>query len=274
MKVNGAEAWITDVCGAQPDPPFVAVNRISQTITFSPCSSYPAEPANSVVEIEIGTHATSGSTGTHMVTNQTVAQNSANPKVLIGGTSGATGTIAVEIVADDNVLITATVDPSITCAFTGLTTNFASLTTGAVSTSDTNTTVTISTNAGNGFSLTVRDAGNATNPGLYKSTATTYLIGSATSAFADTATLSAATDGFGIQGPTSGGSGGAVTVAARYLQTSNDVGGLELTDTTLASASSAVASRMVTVVHKAAVSGLAVAGAYTDTLTYVCTGIY
>jgi hypothetical protein len=243
--------------------------------TFTRCTGDATIAAGSIVVIEIGTHATTGGTGNDQITNQTAAQNGTDGVITLTGGGGYTdtGSVAVEIVADNDVTVNATVDPRITCAFTGLTTTFASLA-GPVTTSDTNTTITVSTNAANGFNITVRDEGNGSDPGLYKSVAPTYLIGSATSAFADTATLTNDVDGFGIQGSTSGGSGASVTIAARYNQTSNDVGGLERVATTLASATGAVASRVVTIVHKAAVSGLAAAGAYTDTLTYVCTGIF
>ncbi len=250
------------------------VNTSTNTFTFTRCTGDATIASGSVVIIEIGTNATTGSAGNDQITSQTAAQNNSDALVTLAGNFGGSGQLALEIVADNTTLVNATVDASITCAFTGLTTTFSSLNTGAVSTSDTSTTVTVSTNAGNGFNLTVRDAGNTTNPGLYKSSGTTYLIGSADSSYGNTATLSNGVDGFGIQGSTSGGSGGAVTIAARYDQTSNAVGGLELTDTTLASATAAVANRVVTVVHKAAVSGLAPAGSYTDVLTYVCTGIF
>lgn len=245
--------------------------------TFTRCSGDATIAAGSVVIIEIGTHATTGGTGNDQITNQTATQNGTDGVITLTGGGGYTdtGSVAVEIVADNDVTVNATVDPRITCAFTGLTTTFASLT-GPVATSDTNTTITVSTNAANGFNISVRDEGNGSNPGLYKSSSPTYLIGSADGSptFSDTATLTNDVDGFGIQGSTSGGSGATVTIAARYNQTSNNVGGLELTPITLASATGAVASRVVTIVHKAAVSGLAAAGAYTDTLTYVCTGVF
>ena len=249
------------------------VNTTTDTFTFTRCTGDATIASASVVVIEIGTHATQGSAGNDQITNQTSEENNADANVTLGGTFSGTGTLALEIVDDNDVTVNATVDPRITCAFAGLTTTFASLA-GPVTTSDTSTTVTVSTNAPNGFTLSVRDEGNATNPGLYKSSAPTYLIGSADSSFSNTATLTSDVDGFGIQGSTSGGSGATVTIDARYDQSGNAVGGLERTATTLASATAAVASRVVTVVHKAAVSGLAPAGAYTDTLTYVCTGIY
>ncbi len=243
-------------------------------LTFTLCSGSTSIATSSVIVIEIGTHATQGSAGNDQITNQTAAENATDAVITIAGTFSGSGTAAVEIVADNSATVNATVGPSITCSFAGMTTTFTNLTTGAISTSDTNTTITVSTNASNGFNLTVRDEGDGANPGLYKSSAPTSLIGSATDAFANTATLVAGTDGFGIQGSTSGGSGATVTIDARYNQTSNDVGGLERTDTLLASATGAVANRQVTVVHKAAVGGLTPAGSYSDTLTYVCTGVF
>lgn len=249
------------------------VNTSTDTFTFTRCTGDATIASGSVVVIEIGTHATQGAAGNDQITNQTATENNSDAIVTLGGTFSGTGTLALEIVADNDVTVNATVDPRITCTFAGLTTTFSSLA-GPVTTSDTNTTITVSTNAPNGFNLSVRDEGNGTNPGLYKSSSPTYLIGSADSSYSNTATLTNDVDGFGIQGSTSGGSGASVTIDARYDQSGNAVGGLERTATALASATSAVASRVVTVVHKAAVSGLAPAGAYSDTLTYVCTGIY
>lgn len=249
--------------------------KASQIITIT--SGTGTVTATNCIAIEVGTHATYGVTGDQQITNQTAAQNNSDPKILIGGTMADSGTIAVEIVADSTTTVNATVDPNITCAFSGMTTTFSSLTTGAVSTSDNTTSVVVSTNAGNGFVISVFDNGNGTNPGLYKSTATTYLIGSADSSYGNTATLAAGTDGFGIQGSTSGGSGGTVTVDARFDLTGNNVGGLEVGSAnavTLASATSPVANRTVSVVHKAAVSGLAPAGSYTDVINYLCTGTF
>lgn len=249
--------------------------------TFTYCAGSTAIAASSVIVIEIGTNATNGAAGNDQITNQTAAQNGTNAKVTLTGGGGFTdtGSLALEIVADNDVTVNATVDPSITCAFTGLTTTFSSLTTGAISTSDTQTTITISSNAGNGVNVIVYDVGNATNPGLYKSSATTYLIGSADSAYNNIVTLAAGTDGFGISGASSAGSGAALTVDGRFDASggANEMGGLEVgagAAVSIAAATGALASRVLTVTHKAAVSGLAPAGSYTDTITYVCTGIF
>ncbi len=254
-------------------------NPSTDPFSFPLCATSTTIASGSVIVVEIGTHATDSGTGDTQITNQTATENNSSAIVTIGGTFGGSGTLALEIVADNDVTVNATVDPSITCAFTGLTTTFASLTTGGISTSDTQTTITLSTNAGNGLNVTVYDAGNGTNPGLYKSTATTYLIGSADSSFNNTVTLSAAVDGFGISGASSGGSGAALTVDGRFDASggANEMGGLEVGSgnaVSIAAATGALASRVLTVTHKAAVSGLAPAGSYTDTITYVCAGIF
>jgi hypothetical protein len=276
---DGVDQTVVASGGCSAAPLEIEVTTVDTTdpigFTFTRCSGDATIAAGSVVVIKIGTHATVGGTGDDQIVNQTAAQNNTNGVITLTGGGGYTdtGSVAVEIVADNDVTVNAVVDPRITCSFTGLTTTFASLT-GPVTTSNTNTTITVSTNAANGFNISVRDEGDGTNPGLYKSTVPTYLIGSADNSFSNTATLTNDVDGFGIQGSVSGGSGATVTIDARFNQSGNTVGGLERTAINLASSNGAVASRVITIVHKAAVSGLAPAGVYTDTLTYVCTGVF
>jgi hypothetical protein len=278
MSAAGSCSSFTDkTLAASPSGATWGVGTSGQVVTIT--SGTDTITAGRCVQIEIGSNATSGASGSTVVTNQTAAQNGSDAKILIGGTMSDSGTLAIEIVADNDVTVNATVDPSITCAFTGMTTTFSSLTTGAVSTSDTSTTITLSTNAGSGLNVTVYDAGNGTNPGLYKSTGTTYLIGSADSSYNNIVTLAAGSDGFGLTASASGGSGATLTVDGRFDASggANEVGGLEVgaaAAVPIAAATGALASRVLTIVHKAAVSGLAPAGSYTDTLTYVCTGIF
>jgi hypothetical protein len=254
-------------------------NTSTDTFTFTLCSGSTAIATSSVIVVEIGTHATDSGTGDTQITSQTATENNSDAIVTIGGTFGGSGTLALEIVADNDVTVNATVDPSITCSFTGMTTTFASLTTGAISTSDTNTAITLSTNAGSGLTVWVYDAGNGTNPGLYKSTGTTYLIGSSDGGYSNIATLAAGTDGYGLTAAASGGSGATLTVDGRFDASggANEVGGLEVgagLAVPIAAATGSVASRVLTITHKAAVSGLVPAGSYTDTITYVCSGIF
>lgn len=171
-----------------------------------------------------------------------------------------------------NVSVSATVPTVVTCNFSTTTTSFGNIDPAAVYTSSPNVTITVSCNPGAGCTVTIRDQGDGTNGGLYKSTSPTYLIPSPASGYPNTATLSAGTDGYGIQAATTGsGSGGTLSLNSIYNQTGNTVGRLATTSQVLASSSQPVANREVIVTHRSAVSGLAPAGSYTDTITYQCT---
>ena len=180
---------------------------------------------------------------------------------------------SADLVLGDDVTVSATVSETVSCGASTTTTAFGTLTTSAVSTSTPDVTITMSCNYASGCTLKVQDDGNATNPGLY-STTVAYLIGSADAAYADTATLAAGTEGYGIQGSTNAnGSGGTLTIATRYNQTGNAVGGFEITDQSISSSTEPIANRETVVKHKAAISGLTKAATnYSDILTYSCTG--
>ncbi|MCS7200860.1 MAG: hypothetical protein NZ822_01775 [Patescibacteria group bacterium] len=175
------------------------------------------------------------------------------------------------VLSQTNVSVSATVATSITCNFSTTTTAFGNIDTSAVFTSSPNVTTTISCNPGAGCNITVRDQGDGTNGGLYKSSAPTYLIPSPAAGFPATANLTAGTDGYGIQAATtSAGSGGILTLNSIYNQTGNTVGRLSTTSVELASSSQPVSNRQVVITHRAAVGGLAPAGSYSDTITYQC----
>ncbi|GBD34349.1 hypothetical protein HRbin35_00061 [bacterium HR35] len=162
--------------------------------------------------------------------------------------------------------ITTAAAAPITCTFSATSTSFSSLSPSAVSTSSPDITITVTSSAG--FIISVNDAGNGTNPGLYKSTSPTYLIPSPNSSYTATATLVAGVDGYGIQATTTNSN---ISINPRYNVSGDTVGGLTTTTITLASSSVAVSSAQITIKHKAAVSSLAPTGNYQDTITYSCT---
>lgn len=254
------------------------VNTTTDTFTLTLCSGSIGIASGSLITIEIGTHASFGSNGNDQITSQTAAQNDSDPTVTLAGSFGGSGTLALEIVADNDASVSVAVLSRISCSFNGMTVTFPDAT-GVVITAGTNTTITAGTNAPNGLNVTVYDEGNGTNPGLYKGGAPTYLIGSANSSYANTATLANNTDGFGIQGAATQGDAGSATlsIASRYNQTGSTVGGLEVgagASQQLATAPGPINNAVVTVTHKMAVSNLAPSGTYNDTLTYICTGIF
>jgi hypothetical protein len=147
----------------------------------------------------------------------------------------------------------------ITCSLSATSTSFSALTPSAVSTSSPDITITIT--SGGGFQINVKDAGNGTSPGLYKSSSPTYLIQS------QDANLVAGIDGYGIQATTTNSS---ISINPKYNKSGNNVGGLSLTDVVLATSSVAVSSSTINIKHKASVSVLAPTGNYQDTITYTC----
>lgn len=173
--------------------------------------------------------------------------------------------------AQTNVSVSATVSTSVTCNVSTTTTAFGNINASAVYTSSPNVTTTVSCNPGAGCTVTIKDQGDNTNGGLWKSDSPTYLIPSPASGFPATATLVAGTDGYGVQAATTtAGSGGTLSLNSIYTYGGDTVGKLATTTQTLASSSQPVANRQVVVTHKAAVSGLAYAGNYADTITYSC----
>ncbi len=222
--------------------------------------------ASDKVIVEIGTNADSGNA---QITNI----NTANTYTIsIGGTFGDTGKIAIVILDDDNVIVNASIDPSITFSLSANSTDFGVLSPGVVDTADTNVTLTVGTNAASGYTISVRDAGNTTNPGLYNSSATA-IIGSADGSYNDTGDLSSVGSGYGLQIACTAGCTTGTHVNTRWRQGSNVVGGLELTDTEVVTFSSTLsADHTLSVVHKAKSSSTHSAGTYTDTLTYIATG--
>lgn len=230
--------------------------------------------AASSVVIEIGTNALEGATGDKQIENTTTT-GSKLVTITAGGTD--TGSYAVSIVDDDQIVYTATVDPTISVVFAAdLAISFGTLTASSIASGDSTPTVTVGTNAQSGFTARVYDAGGGGNPGLYKSVATTDLIGSSTAAYANTATLVAGTEGYGINATATGGSGsGTFSIDARFAGAGNDVGGLEVgagAAVTLASDTLACTGRIITIDAKAAITDMNLAGSYTDTVTVIVTG--
>lgn len=171
-----------------------------------------------------------------------------------------------------SVTVSASVTATISCSTSVGSTSFGTLTDSSVATASPNVSSTIAcANSGSGCALYVKDTGNGTNGGLWNASSS-YLIPSPNAAFSATSTLVAGTEGYGINATTTAaGSGATLTLAARYNQSDNTVGGLTLTNNTLANANATSSGREVIVTHKAAISASTVAGAYNDTITYECT---
>ncbi len=220
--------------------------------------------ANDYVLLKIGTNAASGA---NQLVNPTT---SANYVVILEAKTGATlndyATFAVAIIEKDQVLVYGEVGPTITFSLSAFEVNLGSIAKAGISTGTPDIDLTIGTNAQNGYVLYINNVGDGSSPGLYSATAVTpYLIPSAT------ANLQAGQEGYGINAV---GKSGTPTINAPFADnTANNVGGLLLTQQTLAHHDDLMlVSDVITVHHKAAVSLTTPAGHFVDTVTYVATG--
>jgi hypothetical protein len=222
--------------------------------------------AGSVVAIEIGTNATSGVTGDQQITNSTAGTQI----ITIGGTNDS-GQLAVVIVSDDQVVISATVDPTLTFTITNNSVALLTAASGNPDASNTayngSNTLTIGTNANGGYSLTYNGA--------------TLTSGANTiTAMATKAASSTGSEQFGINlknntTPNVGAdpAGGSGAASADY-NTADQYRFVAGTTTAMASAAGPSADTTYTVSYIANVSSNTEAGAYSTTVTYICTGTF
>ena len=215
--------------------------------------------AGNKVIVEIGTNANGGS---NQITNNSSADSYT---ISIAGDFGDDGKIGIVTLTDDQVVVSADVDPTLTFSLSGNSTDFSTLSASSVTTSTPNITLTIGTNATGGYTISIYDAGDTSNPGM-KEVAGSFMIGSADYSYSDTADLSSVA-GYGIQG-----SSATATIDARYDQTGDDVGGYELTAQALATYGGTADGHTVLITSKAKVTSSTTAGSYADTVTVIATG--
>jgi len=228
---------------------------------------------SSVITVTIGTNASGGdqainnptTNGTKVITLAVDNSGTANDD---------SGSIAIVIVTDDQVVLSATVDPSITFSLSANTSGFGTLLPGVVDTAGTVITLSVGTNGNGGYIITVRDAGNGSNPGLY-SVAASSIIGSADSSYNATADLSSAPTGYGMQAACTAGCTTGTDVNSDYRQGSDVVGAFTIANKNVVTYSSATSSdHTITNTYKAKSSASTKAGTYTDTLTYIATATF
>lgn len=222
-----------------------------------------AVAAASVIRIKIGTNATNQSTGVRQITNTTTTGSKV---IAISGTFTDTGNITVNILADDQVAVTATVDQSLTFTINDVAVGFGSLSTSAAcfasptpacsGTEIEAHTLIVGTNASNGFTMTVQGA--TLTAGAFTITA----IGGTNSA------SSVGTEQFGLRMTATGGVG---TVTSPYAAAGFAYAGTASTASQVASATGASANTTYSVRYIANIASNTEAGAYTATLTYVTT---
>ncbi|MBU1146663.1 hypothetical protein KKD80_03920 [Patescibacteria group bacterium] len=226
--------------------------------------------ASSVVTIKIGTNATEEHTGDTQIVNPAAGNDLA---ITIGGTGDSgtdpDGQLAVSIIAEDQVTVTATVLPSFTFTISSSTCALGDLTLGTVQTC--NVTLTTTTNAVSGYTTTV--VGTAAGAEMVHSNLTDDI---------DNATgveVNANSEEFGIGTSDSGvdivqesdcaGADGGAAADAESIDTNGDN-----VAASVASAAGPVAADATIACFAASAAATTVAGQYTSTVTFISTGTF
>ncbi len=243
------------------------VTQASATIYIT--SGTAVIPANRCVQIEIGSNATSSATGVSQITNPTAASSSAIILLIAGSDNGS---ITQNIITDDTVVISATVAQSISFTISTTTIYFGNLSTLAPKyASSTNTsgdstetiahTLAVTTNAGSGYTITLRgqtltsQQNSANTISSMGNTAASSTIGS---------------EQFGIRATASGGSGSTIDPTFIFT-TSYGFSATATTSEVLATGSGATNTTTYSLRYIANVSGTTEAGTYVASLVYVAT---
>jgi hypothetical protein len=228
-------------------------------------------PANRCVQIQIGSNATSSATGVSQITNPTTP-GSYSISVIAGADSGS---ITQNIITDDTVVVSATVQQSLTFTISTTTIYFGNLSSGAAKfASSTNSsgdstetiahTLGVSTNASTGYTVTIR---GQTLTSQQNASNTISFIGSSA------ASSTAGTEQFGIRATVSGGTG--ATIDSTYsAATSYGYDATATTSAVLATGSSATDVSTYSLRYVANIAGTTEAGTYVASVVYVATANY
>lgn len=262
---NCTSATFTEqTLAASPSGTTWGVGSAGQVVTIT--SGTGTVTADRCVRIRIGTNAVTGTTGTNQVTNGAIDDDDT---IVIGGTFGDSGTAAVDIITDDQVVVTANVDPSITFAISDTTIGFGSLNAAddRFATGDT---------LGNSSSTVAHTLAAGTNA---TSGYVMYVLGNTLTSGSNTITApagpSATTVGseqFGLNLSASGGSG---TVDAQYGTASQyGFGSSATVQDNIAAATGPSATTTYSATYVGNITANTEAGSYSTTLTYTATATY
>ncbi len=178
--------------------------------------------------------------------------------------------IAVPVIADDQIAVTATVAPTFTFVFGNNSQSLGTLSSASVI-SGSGTGITITSNAPNGWFAWTKSA----NAGLTSANAS-KTIATSGSIDAATTTLSPGTEGYvlDVDITTDAGSGGTVDIDAEYEGDTTSKGGTLSTSFQLIASSGGTANGdIITLIPRVAISGVTPSASdYTDTLTVVGAG--
>lgn len=217
--------------------------------------------ADKCIRLKVGANASTGGAGTIRITNPTAS----SPTVTIGGTFGDTGTITVNIIADDAVALTSSVSQSISFSLSANSLNLGTLSSSTASSGS--HTLTVATNAISGMVVSI--AGATLTSGGNTITACASGCTSTTNSeqfginLKDNATPNVGAEATGTAPIGAAATGYATVDSFRFV-----------TGETIASSAGGINSTVFTVSYLANIAGATEYGTYTATLTYTATGSF
>lgn len=261
----GLPGTLTAACTQGSGAGSVDTMTVSGVGALTAGTTYGVKLANGTAAGVIGTDDT---TGAHEIT--------------VEAKSGATidsSTVKISLISNDTVVVSAEVSatPSVNCTISANTVNLGTLYPGgSYSTASTHTIGTDTSGTTAGYYWAAYGTGNGTDAGLYKSTATTYLIASTGST---TVNITAAgSEGFGIALSDPDGASEATVVANFSNATPGIYGALDPLPAgarmILYQNAAQASNETSTVTYGARAGATAVAGSYQESVIYVCGGYY
>ena len=237
-------------------------------------SNVGALTAGTTYGVKITNGSSAGVIGTDTVAGEHVVTITAK-----NGTTTDSSTFKLFLVSSDQVTVSATVSsvPSVNCTITSNSVNLGSLYPGgSFSTATNQISTSTSTTTGGYYWAAYGQGDGSTDAGLYKSTATTYLLPSTGSTTLSLNGVNA--EGFGITVSDPDAAGSAVVPSDFSNATSGVFGALNRAASgarlILSQSGSQASAESATITYGARASTSAQAGSYSETVTFVCGGYY
>lgn len=256
-------------------------NSVNCTTITGASSNLPGSPTaagtagTGTIAVTDATALTANTSYCYVLTNGVTANPTSTGQTTVSLTAGsdAAASDAIDIISNDQVVVSATVPPTFTLALNSNTDSFTSnLSSGSII-GTTGITATVNTNAKNGWFLW----GSDNNTGL-KSTVQNYTIAAKTPG--SNGSLSAGTEnelsGLPAGGITQGSGAGTTSATTAYASSGSGNGsGLDQTPRQMASSTGTANGAIVTVKEYAAISATTPAATdYSDTITLVGAGSF
>lgn len=192
-------------------------------------------------------------------------------------TTQATGPVTIDTssystatIANDQIVVTATVPQSFSFSLSGNADALGSLSTGAVTVSPTPVTATVNTNAKNGWMVWAKDANSGLSSTLAAATISSTTPGT-------NSTQAAGTQGYntGVTSTQTSGTG-TITVATPFVGTgTGQGGGLDTSLRPLATSGGTANAAVLTLKNNVAIAATTAAATdYTDTITVIAAGLF